>query len=139
MKWFTLNFEGESQAEIDFLGNKVEAWDSSVTYGQEVLSWWNRVGDDKSIIIDSKWWEHLRFLNIGNRFKQGFEDNQGIMKDLRRMFSSQNDKLSYYDLFHFIDKSLNFDIEPWEASALEHRLDRLGMAFIEFNEFNEFC
>jgi len=27
----------------------------------------------------------------------------------------------------------------WEEDALELRLDRLGMAFIEFNEFNELC
>ena len=27
----------------------------------------------------------------------------------------------------------------WEEDALESRLDRLGMAFIEFNEWNEFC
>lgn len=30
-------------------------------------------------------------------------------------------------------------MKNWEEDALETRLDRLGMAFIEFNEFNEFC
>ena len=29
-------------------------------------------------------------------------------------------------------------LENWEESMLEERLDRLCMAFIEFNEFNEF-
>ena len=29
-------------------------------------------------------------------------------------------------------------MENWEKDALELRLDRLGMAFIEFNELNEF-
>jgi hypothetical protein len=29
-------------------------------------------------------------------------------------------------------------LENWEEDALESRLDRLGMAFIEFNEWNEF-
>ena len=61
------------------------------------------------------------------------------MKQLRSMFKSQNDKLSYYDFFQFINKNLDIKLEDWEEDAIEMRLDRLGMAFIEFNEFNEFC
>lgn len=34
---------------------------------------------------------------------------------------------------------LKIKLQNWEEDALEGRLDRLGMAFIEFNEFNEFC
>jgi len=30
-------------------------------------------------------------------------------------------------------------MNTWERDSLEGRLDRLGFAFIEFNEFNEFC
>jgi len=33
---------------------------------------------------------------------------------------------------------LKIKLEVWEEDALEGRLDRLGFAFIEFNEFNEF-
>jgi hypothetical protein len=29
-------------------------------------------------------------------------------------------------------------MENWEKNTLEERLDQFGMAFIEFNEFNEF-
>jgi hypothetical protein len=47
--------------------------------------------------------------------------------------------LSYYDLFKFINKNLGILLENWEEDAIEGRLDKLGMAFIEFNEFNEFC
>ena len=61
------------------------------------------------------------------------------MKELRAMFAAQNDKLSYYDFFQFINKKLDIKLEDWEEDAIEMRLDRLGMAFIEFNEFNEFC
>ena len=57
---------------------------------------------------------------------------------MRALFKSQNDKLSYYDLFQFIAKQLAIKLENWEEDAIESRLDRLGMAFIEFNEFNEF-
>lgn len=57
---------------------------------------------------------------------------------MRELFKSQNDKLSYYDLFQFIVNRLGIKLENWEEDALEGRLDRLGFAFIEFNEFNEF-
>ena len=139
MKWFTLNFEGESQEEIDFLSNKDDAWDATLTYAQEVLSWWNRVGDDKSIILDNKWWGNVRYATFAENLKLAFSSDPDSQKDMRRLFTSQNDKLSYYDLFNFINKRLEISLDNWEADALETRLDRLGMAFIEFNEFNEFC
>ena len=59
------------------------------------------------------------------------------MQELRNIFKSQNDKLSYYDFFKFVAKC-NIQLADWQEDALESRLDRLGMAFIEFNEFNEF-
>lgn len=54
------------------------------------------------------------------------------------MFKSQNDKCSYYDLFQFIANKLKIKLENWEEDAIESRLDRLGLAFVEFNAFNEF-
>jgi len=33
---------------------------------------------------------------------------------------------------------MRLKLAAWEEDALEGRLDRLGMAFIEFNELNEF-
>jgi len=88
MKWFNLNFEGETQEEIDFLQNKDDAWDSTLTYSQEVLSWWNRIGDDKSLVLDNKWWAHIRYLTFANRLKIIFESEPGLMKELRRLFTS---------------------------------------------------
>lgn len=55
------------------------------------------------------------------------------------MFKANKDKLSYYDFFQFIEKELQIKLQDWEEDALETRLDRLCMAFIEFNEMNEFC
>ena len=46
--------------------------------------------------------------------------------------------MSYYDFFKFTREVLNVKINDYEMDDLESRLDRLGMAFIEFNEFNEF-
>jgi hypothetical protein len=54
------------------------------------------------------------------------------------MFRMQNDKLSYYDMFQFVEHVLGVKLLNWEEDAIEGRLDRLGFAFIEFNEFNEF-
>ena len=61
------------------------------------------------------------------------------MTDLRQMFRDQKDKLSYFDFFQFVEHTLEIKLKNWGEDALEGRLDRLGMAFIEFNEFNEFC
>ena len=54
------------------------------------------------------------------------------------MFKEQNDKLSYFDFFNFIEKDLKLELDNWEEEALCQRLDQMGMAFFEFNEVNEF-
>lgn len=33
---------------------------------------------------------------------------------------------------------MDLQFEEWEKASLEERLDQLGLAFIDFNEFNEF-
>ena len=68
-----------------------------------------------------------------------FRENPKLMQTIRQLFHDQNDKISYFNLFTFIELDLKIKMHNWEEDALEHRLDRLGMAFIEFNEFNEFC
>lgn len=80
----------------------------------------------------------MRYYHFGNEMKENFEQKPDLMRELRHMFKSQNDKCSYFDLFQFISYKLDIKLENWEEDALEQRLDRLGMAFIEFNEFNEF-
>jgi len=70
--------------------------------------------------------------------EQKFAAQPSLKKEMRALFKSQKDQISYYDLFQFIQHKLEIKLENWEEDALESRLDRLGMAFIEFNEFNEF-
>ena len=60
------------------------------------------------------------------------------MKELRLLFKAHDDKCSYFDFFQFLEKKLKLGLANWEEDDLESRLDRLGMAFIEFNELNEF-
>jgi hypothetical protein len=70
--------------------------------------------------------------------KDAFSKNPQLKSELRNLFKSQHDKISYWNLFQFIEHKLKIKLRNWEEDALEGRLDRLGMAFIEFNEFNEF-
>ena len=58
------------------------------------------------------------------------------MNELRVEFSMQNDQLSYFTFFLFLEQKLNVEIEEWEKDAFELRLDTLGLAIIEFDEFN---
>ena len=69
---------------------------------------------------------------------QKLTDFPELKTEMRELFRSQDDRLSYYVLFKFIDEKLLIKLDNWEEDALEGRLDRLGMAFVEFNEFNEF-
>ena len=42
-------------------------------------------------------------------------------------------------MFTFFEFKVKAGLENWEEDSLEQRLDKLGLGFIEFNEFNEFC
>jgi len=138
LKWFNLNFEGESREELDFMENKQDIWLATTTLAMEVVSWHNNLSDNHEIILTQKWWQNLRYHHFGSEMCQKFKENPSLQRELRELFKSQNDKLSYFDLFQFIQHRLNIKLENWEEDALEGRLDRLGFAFIEFNEFNEF-
>jgi CRISPR/Cas system-associated endoribonuclease Cas2 len=93
---------------------------------------------DKEEILTQKWWEKVRFSHFGGELAAILNKNKKLKDELRKLFKDQNDKLSYYDLFQFIENKLKIQLEDWEEDALEGRLDRLGFAFIEWNEFNEF-
>jgi len=64
--------------------------------------------------------------------------NKTQQNQLRAIFKNCSDKLSYHDLFGFLEHTVKIQMADWEKNMLEDRLDQLGMAFIEFNEFNEF-
>jgi len=137
-KWFNLNFEGESREETDFQEAKHSMWSQATIQAMEIVQWYGRITDDKSIILTQKWWDRLRYYNFGTQLEQKLSSQPLMKKSLRAIFKDHGDKLCYYDLFQFISKKLEITLENWEEDALESRLDRLGMAFIEFNEFNEF-
>jgi len=150
LQWFNINFEGENRDEIDFLDNKVELWDAvcamskDITTSHEALVKRNEQEKDEAkkekeeVILTQKWWEYVRYSHFGEELARKLNKNQVLKAELRKLFKGQDDRLSYYDLFQFIDLRLAIKLENWEEDALEGRLDRLGMAFVEFNEFNEF-
>jgi hypothetical protein len=136
--WFDLNFEGESQEEIDFRVNKCEIWGATVTQAKLIVAEYKKMESNPEEILSKGWWEHKRYQRFGDLLSQKLQANQGHKDQLRKLFRDQNDKLSYFDLFNFTDHVLLIELESWEEDDIEGRLDRLGMAFIEFNEFNEF-
>ena len=107
---------------------------------KEIIAAYDKQPDNEhESILTQEWWEHQRYSKIGNDIVQKLKNNSKAKKELRELFRSQQDKLSYYDLFQFLENKLKVNkLEEREEDALENRLDKLGMAFIEFNEFNEF-
>jgi hypothetical protein len=140
--WWNLNFEGETQEEVDFRTNKVEIWDATVKLSKLIIA--KEVdldeskGKEKTKLHTEKWWLHQRYSHFGDDLAKALEADQKAKDDLRELFRCQNDKLSYSDFNQFHTNKLKIKLEGWEEDAIEGRLDRLGMAFIEFNEFNEF-
>ena len=142
MKWFNLNFEGESREEIDFKDNKYEIWGATGTLAKVIIDGHSiLINDNKNPkeLLTKHWWNTNRFLSFAGLMSKRFDEDSELMPELRNKFRAQKDKLSYYDLFQFIEHRLEIKLQNWEEDAIEGRLDRLGMAFIEFNEFNEFC
>ena len=139
--WFNLNFEGESREELDFLQNKAEQWEALKDYSDLIIGEYSKLDkakDDMEVIQTQKWWDKVRYLNFGTQLAKKLNADKNLMKALRAKFSEQNDRLSYFDLFQFIEHQLGIKLKNFEEDALEGRLDRLSMAFIEFNEFNEY-
>ena len=54
---------------------------------------------DKEEILTTKWWEYVRFNHFGAEMAEKLNQSKQKKDQLRNLFKSQNDKLSYYDLF----------------------------------------
>jgi hypothetical protein len=51
MKWFTLNFAGQSRDELDFLENKQEIWMATTTMAMEVVTAYGRLRENQEVIL----------------------------------------------------------------------------------------
>ena len=98
LKWFNLNFEGETTEERDFKDNKEEIWMSTCVQAEGIIKAYNQM-KDKEQILTTDWWEYQRYSNFGILLASRFKSKNHLMKQLRDKFRSQGDKLSYFDLF----------------------------------------
>jgi hypothetical protein len=73
--WFTLNFEGESQEEIDFRVNKCELWNSTVFQAKRVIQEYSELKEGHEIITHKTWWMHNRFHDFGHDLEAGLKKN----------------------------------------------------------------
>ena len=99
LKWFNLNFEGESREEIDFKDNKCEIWNSTIIQAKDIVAEHAKMTAKQEDILTQYWWEHLRYSNFGNQIAAKFKAKPNLQTEMRNMFRKQNDQLSYYDLF----------------------------------------
>ena len=91
-----------------------------------------------------QWWQKERFRTLGTFLFEKFKENAKLKQSLKDVFKSHGDKISYYDFFSFLEKDMGFGKDgykpqDWEKDAIEMRLDRMGLAYIDFNEFRKFC
>ena len=98
LKWFNLNFEGETTEERDFKDNKEEIWMATMVQAESIIKAYNQM-KDKEQILTKDWWEYQRYSNFGMLLASRFKSKNHLMKQLRDKFRSQGDKLSYFDLF----------------------------------------
>lgn len=102
LKWFNINFEGENRDEIDFLDNKAEIWQAVAAMSQDITAGHAELlkkKESEEAVLTQKWWEQVRYSRFGLDLAKKLNKNQGLKAALRKLFKSQNDKLSYYDMF----------------------------------------
>lgn len=73
LKWFNLNFEGDSREEIDFKDNKCEIWVSTCTMAKDIIAEHAKMTSKQEDILTQYWWEHLRFNNFGTQAAAKFK------------------------------------------------------------------
>jgi hypothetical protein len=89
-------------------------------------------------ILTQTWWSHARFSRVGNAIAEVFASNPVVQQKIVANFKSHKNKLSYYDFFNHLEFDLKVRLKDWESDALESRLDRLGLAYVDYWEFVEF-
>lgn len=140
LHWFNINFEGENREELDFLMNKERSWTAAVKLAETVLEYAVALPEENlEEVLRQDWWNRVRFFHFGSLLAEKLNAQPELKVEFRNLFKASKDKLSYYDFFQFIEKKLQIQLEDWEEDALEARLDRLCLAFIEFKQMNEFC
>ena len=64
LKWFNLNFEGESREELDFKESKEQIWLSTCFYAKQIVDAFPSL-ETKNLVFDTNWWTTLRYKDLG--------------------------------------------------------------------------
>mmetsp|Transcript_6749 Transcript_6749/g.10852 ORF Transcript_6749/g.10852 Transcript_6749/m.10852 type:complete len:122 (-) Transcript_6749:1015-1380(-) len=67
LKWFNLNYEGESRDEIDFKDNKTEIWLATADMATLIVQEFDHVRAEPQSMLAKSWWEYLRYRAIGEK------------------------------------------------------------------------
>jgi hypothetical protein len=87
--WWNLNFEGETQEEIDFRTNKVELWDATVKLSKLIIEKEGKLDEkEKTKINTEKWWLHQRYSHFGDSLKKALDADQAAKDEMRELFRS---------------------------------------------------
>jgi hypothetical protein len=92
-----------------------------------------------SDILSQVWWNHHRFAFLGEQLKIAYDKTPKIMEDVRENFRNHKDKLSYFEFFNHLEFDCKLKFKNWQLDSIESRLDKLGLAYIDWQEYLEFC
>lgn len=141
-EWFNINFEGETQEEIDFKENQEGEWVAICDQAKMLIDKYQKLTDTGAKMVNEiltqTWWNHARFDRVGNGIKASFDANPAVRQKVIANFKDHKNKLSYFDFFNHVEFDIKLQLKDWECDALENRLDRLGLAYIDYWEFVEF-
>jgi hypothetical protein len=113
LKWFTMNFAGESGAEQDFLTSKLSAWDATTALAADITEAYSKLSDNKERIMTPEWWARMQYERIGSMLAAKLTNNTELKEALRSLFRAHEDKLSYCDMFQFLENQLKLKLEDW--------------------------
>jgi hypothetical protein len=80
LRWFTINFEGESREELDFLEAKIDIWRATTILGSEILEAIDKMKESQDVILEQKWWEKLRHQHFGFDMAQKLNEFPALKK-----------------------------------------------------------
>ena len=124
LNWFTTDFSGsgetEKQEKKDFRADKLSDWVEATALAIELVSINPK---EHSQIQDMEWWENQRFKNVGEMLLNEFNADKRKYTEMKKLFDEHNDRLSYYDFFHYLEHKLKLNLADWEEDALQGFLD----------------
>ena len=88
LMWFNLNFEGESQAEIDFRESKCEIWKATCHLADLIIAAYKKMENNKKDLLTKFWWEHTRFEAFGTQVADTLTKKPQLKAQMRQLFSN---------------------------------------------------